>query len=459
MRWQLRRGVLQPPYSVRPGSPWWRAVNERLLRDGCEAVALSGGLAGPASSSTVEHWMSFIDDPTARAWYRAHNAASSPATWTTATLPEAENAAERFFMNVVLCRVLYTHALVAAPRLSLGWLRPLAPFLGDPRLGMTGIFLQLSRVLPAEYPLTRTSGPICRELGFGRLLDYGVIVPRLQQLYEWSAWELGVPELLDCVRDGALTYAWPFEERDVWRAPDSVFVRVVHQMLPPGREETAMADDSAAQKRRRIRWVQRYLVNPPAKVAVWCGVVPGFVLVETTGRRSGKRRRNVVGMKADDDVGWVVAEHGRHAGYVNNLEANPDVRVRMHRRWRAAVSSRSWTTTIPGLASTRSVDARTKPRSGASEPTCSPSSSGSNPTDDPDRVRFVVVRRYEHPLVAPQLGQAWQLPARCMMSPQTWQSTVSDARDARACPGVSGGADGGVMIDADGAWSSSGSSA
>ena len=26
---------------------------------------------------------------------------------------------------------------------------------------------------------------------------------------------------------------------------------------------------------------------------------------------------------------------------------------------------------------------------------------------------------YEQPLVAPQLGQAWQLPARCMMSPQT----------------------------------------
>ncbi len=26
---------------------------------------------------------------------------------------------------------------------------------------------------------------------------------------------------------------------------------------------------------------------------------------------------------------------------------------------------------------------------------------------------------YEQPLVAPQLGQAWQEPARCMMSPQT----------------------------------------
>ncbi len=97
-----------------------------------------------------------------------------------------------------------------------------------------------------------------------------------------------------------------------------------------------MADDAGAKKRKRIRTVQRYLVNPPAKVAVWCGLVPGFVIVETVGRRSGKRRLNVVGMKVDGGTGWVIAEHGRHAGYVNNLEANPDVRVRMHRRWRRA---------------------------------------------------------------------------------------------------------------------------
>ncbi|MFD0516943.1 hypothetical protein [Paractinoplanes durhamensis] len=46
MRWQLRRGLLHPD----SGSPWWRAVNERILRDGCEAVALSGDLPGTPSS-------------------------------------------------------------------------------------------------------------------------------------------------------------------------------------------------------------------------------------------------------------------------------------------------------------------------------------------------------------------------------------------------------------------------
>jgi hypothetical protein len=236
MRWQLRRGVLEPAHSSRPGSPWWRAVNERLLRDGCEAVALSGGLAGPASSPTVDYWMSFAGRPTARSWYRAHNSSVVAAYLDHRGLAEAENAAERFFMNVVLCRVLYAHALVAAPRLSLGWLRPLAPLLGDPRLGMTGIFLQLSRVLPSEYPLTdHVSHYLSNELGFGRLLDYGVIVPRLQQLFEWSAHELSAPGLLDCTRDGAMTYAWPFEERGVWRPRRSLILQMAHRALPPER--------------------------------------------------------------------------------------------------------------------------------------------------------------------------------------------------------------------------------
>jgi hypothetical protein len=236
MRWQLRRGVLEPPDSERPGSPWWRAVNERLLRDGCEAVALSGDFAGSASSRTVEYWMSFADYPTARAWYRAHNASVVAAYLDHRDLAEAENAAERFFMNVVLCRVLYTHALVAAPRISLGWLRPLAPVLGDPRLGMTGIFLQLSRVLPDEYPLSDNVGDyLSDELGFGRLLDFGVIAPRLQQVYEWSAHELGAPGLLDCIRDGSMTYAWPFEERSVWHPRRSVTLQLAHRMLPPER--------------------------------------------------------------------------------------------------------------------------------------------------------------------------------------------------------------------------------
>jgi hypothetical protein len=101
---------------------------------------------------------------------------------------------------------------------------------------MTGIFLQLSRVLPDEYPLSDGARSyLSDELGFGRLLDYGVIVPRLQRLYEWSAHELAAPGLLDCIRDGALTYAWSFEDRGVWQPPKSFIVQMAQRALPPQR--------------------------------------------------------------------------------------------------------------------------------------------------------------------------------------------------------------------------------
>ena len=116
MRWQARRGVLNPLDASPPGSVWWRAVNERLLRDGCETVALLGGLDGEPSSRAVRLWLEFAATPTGRNWYRAHNASIVSAYLEHRTLAEAESAPERFFMNVALARVLYAHALAPRPR-------------------------------------------------------------------------------------------------------------------------------------------------------------------------------------------------------------------------------------------------------------------------------------------------------------------------------------------------------
>jgi hypothetical protein len=218
MRWQARRGVLNRLDASPPGSVWWRAVNERLLRDGCETVALLGGLAGEPSSRAVRLWLEFGARPTGRNWYLAHNASIVDAYLEHRALADAQSAAERFFMNVA-ARVLYAHALNAAPRLALGRLALLGRLVGDPRLGMAGVFLSLRRVLPDRYPLAlEVDRYIADEQRLGRLLDYAIIVPRLQRLYEWSADELAEPRLLTLVRDGNPIYAWPFEERHVWRS-------------------------------------------------------------------------------------------------------------------------------------------------------------------------------------------------------------------------------------------------
>lgn len=98
-----------------------------------------------------------------------------------------------------------------------------------------------------------------------------------------------------------------------------------------------MAD--AAGRRRRIRRLQKYALNPPMKLATHLGLVPGHVVIETTGRRTGARRRTVVGACQQGDTFWVVAEQGRHAGYVANLIADPNVRIRHRGRWLAATAT------------------------------------------------------------------------------------------------------------------------
>ena len=88
-----------------------------------------------------------------------------------------------------------------------------------------GAFLSLRRVIPNRYPLTQdVEWYIADEQRLGRLLDYAVIVPRLQLLYEWAAKELGESHLLGLVRDGSPIYAWPYAKRHVWRARHGPFV-------------------------------------------------------------------------------------------------------------------------------------------------------------------------------------------------------------------------------------------
>jgi hypothetical protein len=236
MGWQLRRGVLEAPDADRPGSPWWRAVNERLLHDTAEARAHLLGHGGPMSAASVGPSVAFARHPSARAWYRAHNATIVTAYLDHRGLAEGESRIERFFINLVLLRVLYAHALVAAPRLALGWLAPVAPLLGDPRLGMTGIFLSLSRVVPDRYPLTgELQWYLNNEQGIGRVLDRGLALPRLRALYSWSATELSIPELATLVDGWVPAYAWDATDAAPWDPPPERIVRATRRALPPPR--------------------------------------------------------------------------------------------------------------------------------------------------------------------------------------------------------------------------------
>ena len=90
-------------------------------------------------------------------------------------------------------------------------------------------------------------------------------------------------------------------------------------------------------KHQIVHALQKYLLNPPIKLALAVGLpLPGYALLETTGRKSGKARRTPIGEGRIANQFWLVAEHGKRAGYILNIERTPRVRLKL----REGVSTR-----------------------------------------------------------------------------------------------------------------------
>jgi deazaflavin-dependent oxidoreductase (nitroreductase family) len=87
-------------------------------------------------------------------------------------------------------------------------------------------------------------------------------------------------------------------------------------------------------KRRWEILIGRYTANPLMRAMFRVGITPpGMALVETVGRRSGAIRHTPIVCSRDGDKLWLIAQHGHHAGWVRNFEADPKVRVRLGRSW------------------------------------------------------------------------------------------------------------------------------
>ncbi|HEX2468621.1 MAG TPA: nitroreductase/quinone reductase family protein [Solirubrobacterales bacterium] len=77
-------------------------------------------------------------------------------------------------------------------------------------------------------------------------------------------------------------------------------------------------------------------VNASVRLLLAAGIMRrSTALLETIGRKSGQARITPVTNGLSGDEFWIVTEHGAHADYVHNIEANPRVRVKVGRRWRA----------------------------------------------------------------------------------------------------------------------------
>lgn len=95
-----------------------------------------------------------------------------------------------------------------------------------------------------------------------------------------------------------------------------------------------------ASRRAMQRKIQKYLLNPGMGSLIRAGVAPEvFALVETTGRRTGRRRLTPVTVARDGNVVWLVAEHGWRCGYVQNLSARPRLRQKIGRSWHSGTAT------------------------------------------------------------------------------------------------------------------------
>ena len=88
--------------------------------------------------------------------------------------------------------------------------------------------------------------------------------------------------------------------------------------------------------------LQQSVINPVVRLAWDLGIpIPGDALLETTGRRTGLRRRTPVCDGLEGEAFWLIAQRGRDADWVRNIEANPRVRVKVsgiHTGWRAGTA-------------------------------------------------------------------------------------------------------------------------
>jgi deazaflavin-dependent oxidoreductase (nitroreductase family) len=73
------------------------------------------------------------------------------------------------------------------------------------------------------------------------------------------------------------------------------------------------------------RWLVTYwhLINP--LTLRFAAIAPGWAVLETTGRRTGRTHRVPVGGRLEGSTFWIQVGHSGNSDYVKNIKANPQI--------------------------------------------------------------------------------------------------------------------------------------
>lgn len=190
MRWEIERGVLNPvDHPTQPGSPWWRAVNGEFLYVSALAALLhEAGLSAQGAPPAAALWMAYLQAPSSKSWYRAHNGSILEGYEKHRMLAFQERRGEQQFVNVVLYRVLYAQSMVEGE-----FFGDLGKLLANPRLPAVDVLVELPDFYPRHYPLTPHDLASITHRGHDLgdrlvdVMDQWFILPQLTSLYEKAA--------------------------------------------------------------------------------------------------------------------------------------------------------------------------------------------------------------------------------------------------------------------------------
>lgn len=233
LRWEINRGVLNPLNDpAQKGSLWWRRVNSSFIYySTLAALIYEAGETFPGLEPPVMLWLSYIQEPSPKHWYRAHNSSITQGYLRNFAAVRLENKYEQYFVNIVLYRLLFAQAMVEGVEFG-----RLGQLLADPSGSAVSLICDIQEFYPTKYPIAKQDFKYILHKGhnlfgiFEDILDQVIILPQLNRLYDAAAQWNDQPATVILIQHGVPAYPEKVPvSPDQWLA--NLIFRILHYIF------------------------------------------------------------------------------------------------------------------------------------------------------------------------------------------------------------------------------------
>lgn len=209
LRWAISRGVLNHSENdEKPGSLWWKKIHDRHLFYSESAAAKFEQNPGNTSPVVpVQMWLDYFKNPNVSSWYRAHNSSIIQGFLDSRNEAYKETDLERWFINIVLSRLLFAQVLVERKTV----LGKFARWVADPQKQTIDYLVNKEGLYPTAYPLKNDlvnfkRSKACQNADLMKIFDKKLIMPRVSTIYEHCALLNNSPSLVKFLKGNTPIY-------------------------------------------------------------------------------------------------------------------------------------------------------------------------------------------------------------------------------------------------------------